>query len=70
MMTMLPVMFLAFITCLVSTFAKRLTRCANEITSRHHELIAELTTRHQVFFATRDQVREALKTILHFVDTE
>lgn len=67
-MTMLPVMLLAFITCIVSAYGKRLTRCAKELTERHDQLIVELTSQHQVFFATRDEVKESFTIILHFVD--
>ena len=67
-MTMLPVMILAFVSCLVSTGGKRLTGCASAITKEHGELIAELIRQHQVFFPTQDEVKQALATILRFVD--
>lgn len=67
-MTMLPVMFLAFVACLASTNGRRLAACANVIHAQHDALIKELTSQHEVFFATQDELKHSVSTLLRFVD--
>ena len=67
-MTMLPVMILAFVACLASTTSRRLAACAKVIHAEHDALIKELTSQHQVFFATQDEMKRSFTTLLNFVD--